>query len=322
MTHRGDGDLGPTDGFLSESPHVRSLRAFLQSKERHPVYAGHSYPKSPAALRVWVDALLNRVCPTVASLDPPSVVVAPHLDLIVEQQAYADAYAALRGAEPDRILLLGTGHEMTSGCFSLTHKSYVSPLGRMPCDREAVSALWEAGGELCEPHDLAHREEHALEFQLPFLQCVLARPDIPVVPLLCGSFYHWLPRVFSPADIPGMSAFLDVLRQLVTPRTLIVAGVDMAHIGRKFGHTQTGRALHTQTLAHDQRLLDALCAGDIQSFWLHNRAILDKFNVCGFSTLSVLMTAFPALRGRVVNHGFWFEDETESAVSFASVHLQ
>jgi len=295
---------------------------------RLPAHAGISYPEASGALGDWVDRILAAPDDGAQlglqwgrSPDGLAAVVAPHLDPRVETASYGDAYRSLRGIDPDRIILLGTGHEMRGGLFSLTYKSYYTPFGEMPTELDAVDLLLDAGHLVCSPHDLAHRTEHALEFQLPFLQRVLARPDVPVVPILCGSLHSWFQRAGRLEEIPHIGPFIEALRSLITPRTLVVAGVDLAHIGHKFGHDRTGRQLHRAANTHDQRLLEALCGGDARTFWKRNAATQDRYNICGFSSLSLLMAALPGLRGEVRRHGYWFEDETDSAVSFAAVHM-
>lgn len=299
--------------------------AYLNATSRPPAHAGISYPEEADALDVYLSDVLALASPNVGLTRNGSsirAVVAPHLDLRVEEEAYATTYQAIRGMEPDRIILLGTGHEITDGLFSLTHKDYTTPLGAMPCDREAVEALRDAGGDLCTAHDLAHRGEHALEFQVPFLQKVLARPDVPIVPILCGSFYSDLQEVKRASEVSGVPKFLDALRDLITDNTLVVAGVDFSHIGRKFGHDEPASAMIDTVREHDETLLEALCAHDAPGFWGEVQRTDNSYYVCGFSSLSVMMEVLPSCKGEVLRHDFWDEQETESAVSFASVLLR
>lgn len=311
------------DTYRVERVPVR--QAYLESSTRAPAHAGVSYPDDADELRRYLTEVLALASPRQEHKNNAGSivgVVSPHLDLRVEEEAYATTYEAVRGMDPERVILLGTGHDISDGLFSLTHKDYMTPLGAMPCDRDAMETLREAGGDLCSSHDLAHRNEHALEFQVPFLQEVLARPDTPIVPILCGSFYSNLQEAKRATDITGVSKFLDALRGLMTENTLVVAGVDLSHIGRKFGHDEPAVAMMDTVQAHDEVLLEALCAQDASGFWEEVQRTDNAYHVCGFSSLSVMMEVLPSYKGDVLRHDFWDEEETESAVSFASVVLR
>lgn len=312
------------EGERFQRVYSRQIAPFLASKQRPAAHAGVSYPSRRGELAPWVEGILapaEGVAPL--THDEVSVVVAPHLDLRVEQEAYGLAYAGLKGRDPKRVVLLGTGHEVSRGLFSLSEKSFETPLGEMPCDLDAISLLRDAGGALCAPDDWAHLSEHALEFQLPFLQQVLARPDVPIVPILCGSVFSWITQGSERLrDIPGMGAFLEALRALIDDDTLVVVGVDFAHIGPKFGHESNATDLYESAHAHDLRLLEALCEGDAAGFWKANQEVHDQYNVCGFSSLSLILEALPTLKGTLLRHDYWFEEETQSAVSFASLHMK
>jgi len=97
--------------------------------------------------------------------------------------------------------------------------------------------------------------------------------------------------------------------------------VDLSHIGKKFGHRLPGRAMLPDATRHDAVLLEALCRGDAKAFWFEGRRAMGHYNVCGFSTMSILMEILPGARGDVLCHKHWCEDETDSVVSFASAVL-
>lgn len=298
--------------------------AYIVSRSRPAAHAGFSYPEDREELEEYIERVLALSTWGAEALPPADsirAVVSPHLDLRVEEEAYAMSYRSIEGLDPDRVILLGTGHDIVEGLFCLTHKDYETPLGAMPCDRDAVSVLRSAAPEVCSPDDLPHREEHALEFQIPFLQTVLARSDTPIVPILCGSFRDALPHHSKPSDIPAVADFVDALRSLITERTLLVAGVDFSHIGQKFGHGVPASSMLESVRRHDRALLNALVAGSLRDFWHEVQSVDNSYHVCGFGSLCVLLEALPHCKGQVLRHDFWSEEETESAVSFASVLL-
>ena len=97
-----------------------------------------------------------------------------------------------------------------------------------------------------------------------------------------------------------------------------MAGVDLSHIGYKFGHGQPASVLIEQAKAHDQRLLEALSKGDVQGFWEESRRVEDRYHVCGLSALACLLELTEPAEGHILGYDFWQEEPTQSAVSFAA----
>lgn len=286
--------------------------------QRPPSHAGTAYPADRGALCDMIDGILRD-----APAPPPSegsirAVVAPHIDLSVGAPTYGRAYAALRGGAPRRVVVLGTGHAMGREVFALSSKQYVSPFGAFPIDSEAVGALQASGSPALASDDFAHRSEHSIEFQMLFLLRLLPA-DTPVVPLLCGSVSQWLPTVERFVDIPGVHPFLASLREVVDDQTLVVAGVDLSHVGPKFGHRSPASIKEGEFRRHDEALLAALCTGSPEGFWAEARRVQDGFNVCGLSALATLLEVLPGASGTLLDYRVWHEHATRSAVSFAAV---
>jgi hypothetical protein len=247
--------------------------------------------------------------------------VAPHIEIETGKGVYARAYRSVRGLSPETIILLGTGHNMEGGYFSLTDKDFVTPLGRVPTDRDTVAALRDAGGGAVADGDIAHRCEHSLEFQVIFLQHLFGY-GFSLVPVLCGSFHRDLLRGRRPMDIPEVSGLLGVLRDMVSQgasRTLCIAGVDFSHIGPKFGHREAAGALLPDARTCDQALIEAACRGDVMGFWAESKKVRDRTNVCGFSALASLLEIIGPARGALLDYEFWQDEPARSAVSYAAI---
>jgi hypothetical protein len=312
-----------SDRYRSEKESV--LKDYLRQELRTSSHGGVSYPAPPEELRVFLEAIVGS--PGAEEETPPGPeffgIVAPHIDLGIGRKVYGEAYRCIRSLRPRRVLLLGTGHSLADAHFSLTEKDYETPLGRVRTDKKAARMLKKAGGKSVSQYDIHHRSEHALEFQLLFLQHLFG-DSFTTVPILCGSFDRDLSRAKSPSGVPGVADLLTALRSLREEDpagTLVVAGVDFSHIGPKFGHRQTAASLLLEARAHDQVLIDALTAGDALAFWRESREVGDRYNVCGFSTLAVLLDAFPGIKGRLLDYEFWREEATQSAVSYAAIVL-
>jgi len=314
--------------LLLESDHFHSLRTklaeeFLKMDLRRAALAGQAYPAKRAELKTYLDALLasaGQIPP-----GPPGTrvlgLIAPHIDLESGKTLYARAYKTVKELAPKTIFLLGTGHSLEDALFSLTEKDFETPLGSARTDKKSVGSLKRAGKETVSASDFAHRREHSLEFQLLFLQHLFG-PDILIVPILFGSFQGYLSKSSRPSQVAGVRAFLDVLSGLIAGagrEGLVVAGVDFAHIGPKFGHNRSAASLLREAKEHDRVLLDACAERNTEDFWAESRRVKDEYNVCGFSTLACLLETLPPAKGRLLGYDVWMEEATDSAVSFAAM---
>lgn len=152
------------------------------SHVRPAAVAGRFYPADVDALRAVVERNLRGARST--GIAPKGLIV-PHAGYEFSGPVAAAAFAALRPLRNmiRRVILLGPAHRYPfSGLAATTARAFDTPLGTVPVDRTAVDdALTLPQVHLLEA---AHRDEHSLEVQLPFLQIVLAEFDI--APFLVG----------------------------------------------------------------------------------------------------------------------------------------
>jgi MEMO1 family protein len=315
--------------FVLDGPRYRAARAklaadYARRRVRGAALAGESYPARRDLLQRELDRILSGAPRPARASDasgPLAGLAAPHLDLKAGAPGYAAAYGVLAASAPDLVVLFGTGHSLDAAYLALTDKDFRTPLGLVRTDREIVADLRRAAGTAAAQDDLAHRREHSLEFQLLFLQHRLGR-SFALVPVLWGSFAKDLGRVARPAEIPGVADVLASLRETILRRgrkALVVAGVDLSHIGPKFGHDRSAATLRAGAEAHDRRLLEAAGRGDVEAFWAESRRVRDAYNVCGFSSLACLLEVLAPVSGRLLAYEMTMEEATGSAVSFAAL---
>ena len=301
----------------------RIVREFAASPERTAALAGNAYPADPSALAALLDRILSLPVPPAGRLPgPPCALASPHIDLRVAERTYAAAYRAIRGPAPSAVLLLGTGHSLGQTRYCLSAKTFTTPLGRVPADRDAVEHIRGNAKEALSPDDFAHRTEHSIEFPLLFLQRIFPMEKIPVLPVLCGQMEDLLGQVRSPLEAPGVAPFVEsVSSWLSAPPEgkLVVAGVDLSHVGPKFGDPHPGVSLEPAFRAFDREILDALEAGDPTALFQAGARVQNRYRICGFSALWTLLAVLPGVRGAVLDYEVWHEEPTRSAVSFASV---
>lgn len=302
---------------------ARIVAEFSAGLERKAALAGNSYPADAGELASLLDGILSLPFPSAERpAGPPCALVSPHIDLRAAERTYAAAFAAAGGLAPSAILLLGTGHRLGETRYCISAKTFVTPLGRVPADRYTVERIRAAGGEAVSPDDFPHRNEHSIELPLLFLQRTFEMEKVPILPVLCGQMEDLFGRVRSPLEAAGVASVVDALSEwLRAPPEgkLIVAGVDLSHVGPKFGDPHTGRSLEPAVRASDREVLDALAEGDADSFFRAGAKSRNRYRICGFSALWTLLAVAPAIRGTVLDYDIWHEEPTRSAVSFAAV---
>lgn len=316
--------------FLLDTERYRKARdkaymdfAALHSRPLH--HGGKSYPKDRQGFTDFMDDLFQ----SAEGAETPSfgsvrALIVPHIDLKIGNRAYVGGYSRIRGQDFNRVLLLCTGHYLGDYFFSLTEKDYETPLGPVRTDKESVKFLGKGMGKGLCPLDFPHQMEHSAEFQTLFLKYLFPDRDFMAVPVLCGSFGRVLPIASRASDVPGIRLFIDRLSALLAGgdgKWLVIAGVDLSHVGPKFGHDSPARYMDGQFREHDRILLNSLKEGDPVGFFHELKKVEDRYNVCGASPLSLLLELFEGEKTEVLEYDVWYDEPTMSAVSFASAAL-
>jgi len=310
--------------YLLDSPRYREARQeiisdFSAQKIRYSSHAGLSYPKQEEELHQRLETILSTQHVPPLPQGRITALVAPHIDLEAGKRVYSTAYQAIKGVRPERVIILGVGHSMTKEMLSLTTKTFDTPFGTIETDQKAVKELIRAGKNIFSEDDFAHRDEHSIEFQLIFLQHILRDVSFTIIPILCGSLIGYLPEYSRERYHSIGHDFLTTLADFIhDDTTIVIAGVDLSHVGPKFGHDMPASVIITESERHDKQLLHHLCALDADGFWSESERVKDRYNVCGFSALACLLEILPSSHGHLLGYEIFKEEPTRSAVSFAA----
>ncbi len=181
---------------------------------RAPAVAGIFYPASAYELQSDVEQYLARArVPRTAPR--PKALIAPHAGYAYSGPIAGSAFACLQNLhlEIKRVLLIGPSHRVAFRGLALScADAFNTPLGEVSVDQEANGMLLSL--DYVHMNDRAHRDEHALEVELPFLQCAL--DDFVIVPVVVGD-----------ADAHHVAATINKLWG--GPETLIVVSSDLSH---------------------------------------------------------------------------------------------
>jgi AmmeMemoRadiSam system protein B len=314
-------------GFLHDDVHTRMKRAqhdaFAQAPERLAAFAGAAYPAEVGALKATLAGWLDG---NAAPRDgrPLIGIAAPHVSPEGGASCYGSAYGSLGAEYANRtFVILGTSHYGEPERFGLTRKPFVTPLGRAVTDTALVDRLVAEGGPAVAMEDYCHAVEHSIEFQVVFLQHLFG-PEVKILPILCGPFARSVHEQTRPEDDAGVEKFLCALAALAASerdRLFWVLGIDLAHMGRRYGDAfavEAGEGQMVSVGAQDRARLQCLTAGDIDGFWADVQRDSDPLKWCGSAPLYAFLRAVPAARAEVLRYAQWNIDP-QSVVTFSAL---
>ena len=320
------------EGFL-DSPAFAARRARLEeafrgSPTRAAAHAGGAYAGDPDALRKQIDAFYagadgpGRPVP-LRGAPAPRGVMAPHIDFHRGGVTYGWAYRELAAADeaPDLFVILGTCHAGMADPFAVTLKPYDTPLGPAPVDREFVEALERRYRDDLLASEPAHRAEHSIEFQAVMLRHALGeqRP-FAIVPVLASYLHEAIWRRGEPEADARVPRFVDALVDTIASsrrRVCLVAGVDLAHVGPRFGDEAPNTRASLRRIEEDDRAMLAwVTAGDPAGFYGAVARDGDARRICGLSPIYTFLRALPGVPGRLERYSQW--PDPQGAVTFCA----
>lgn len=233
---------------------------------RNPAVAGSFYPGSSREL--------DRVVRSFTRDEPDRTaakgIVVPHAGYVYSGGVAGEVFS--RVEIPSRHLIFCPNHTgMGAEAAIVGRGSWRMPWGDVPIDEELASRLTGASPLLREDPS-AHREEHSLEVQLPFLHRF--RPDFRFVPVALGGL--------SLHDCRSLGeAAAAVLKEVADP-VLTIASSDMSHY-----------LADAEAREKDRKAIDAMLALDPDRLYRTVRA--ERISMCGVVPAAVVLFAVLAL---------------------------
>lgn len=207
---------------------------------RQPAVAGLFYDSDPPLLMQQVDEMLAPPPATASAMQQPRALIVPHAGYAYSGRTAACAYRQLHPWRDSirRVVLLGPAHRVYLEALALPAcQRFATPLGEVEIDPQLTETALQLPA-VC-VSDEAHRQEHSLEVQLPFLQRALDQ-------------FTLLPLVVGHCPATEVAAVVDKL--CTATDTLLVVSSDLSH----FHNYQQAQALDRRTcerlLQHDQAL--------------------------------------------------------------------
>lgn len=245
------------------------------AKIRRPTQAGSFYAGDAESLRIQIeDCFLHefgpRKLPEVNREGSRRIVglICPHAGYMFSGPVAANAYYALAtDGKPDTVVILGPNHTgYGSGLAVVAEGFWRTPLGDVEVDGE-TARLVVREARIVDVDELAHRFEHSVEVQLPFLQ------------YLYGSGFKFVPVCFQMQDLASVVEVGKALAAVLAGRNaVVIASSDLTHYEPQ-----------RTAVAKDMATLKAVEAMDVSQFY----SIIEGQDVtaCGYGPIAALITA-------------------------------
>ena len=180
---------------------------------RYPAVADRFYPGSPDDL--------SRVLAGLFPVKPVTkqkalAVVSPHAGYVYSGAVAAEVFSLVE--IPETVILLGPNHHGKGGPVAVSTTTWQMPMGDVPIDEE-IAARLQASLAVIKGDETAHRFEHSLEVQVPFLQAM--QKNLHIVPIVVSHISYALCLEIAETIAEVISASGKEI--------LVVASSDMTH---------------------------------------------------------------------------------------------
>lgn len=248
-------------------------------KVRHPCQAGAFYEGTAESLKKQIEKcflskLGPRKIPEVVKTGPRQVVglVCPHAGYMFSGPVAAHAYYKLAlDGKPDVVVLFGPNHTGYGSALALMNEGFWrTPLGDVEIDAESANQIVRESS-IIDVDDAAHRHEHSIEVQLPFLQ------------YLYGSEFKIVPICFLMQDLSSAREVGQaVAKVLAGKNAVIVASSDMTHYEpQKNAERKDKTAIEAIEAMNEAKLYSVIEA--------------NRISACGYGPIAALITAAKVL---------------------------
>jgi MEMO1 family protein len=207
---------------------------------RPPAFAGTWYPADRDELGRAVGEMLSTAKPVDGA---PIALIVPHAGYSFSGPVAAAGFAQLRNGDYDTAVIIAADHQepISSPIAVWPDGAFETPLGAVPVDASLAQALIAADPRI-KADRAAHRGEHPIEIELPFLQQVC--PRCSIVPILMGRDDDETVQVLARA----------LIRNLPGRKAVVIASSDLSHYPS-----------YSDAVAVDSATLSAIETGDPQT---------------------------------------------------------
>jgi AmmeMemoRadiSam system protein B len=278
---------------------------------RRPYVAGTFYEGNAESLKQQVEhCFLHKFgpqkMPEVNASGPRKLVglICPHAGYAYSGPVAANAYYELaQDGRPDTVVILGPNHTGYGSAIALMNEGFWrTPFGDVEIDGETANQI-VSETRLVDMDDSAHRFEHSIEVQLPFLQ------------YLYGSDFNFVPICFLMQDLQSaVEVGKALIEVLATKNAVVIASSDLTHYEPQAGAERKDIAALKAVQALDEKLLFSTIEEQ-------------NISACGYGPITALITFAKGLgvkEAKLLSHRTSGDiiNDYSSVVGYAAVSFQ
>ena len=242
-------------------------------------------------------------------------VVVPHAGYIYSGAIAAYSYQILAdNGFAEKFIILGPNHTgMGSGVSTMTEGTWETPLGEIPIDQNLAKQLTQG---IIDIDETAHKYEHSIEVQLPFLQYIAKNEKISFVPICMGL------QDYKTAEEIGK--IIPNAVQNTKGKTAIIASSDFSHVGFNYSsmpppEKRVDEYAKSQDSLAINKIKDMDAEGLIQTVYENN------ITMCGYGPVSAMIVACKILGGKkaeLLKYGTSYEvHPSSSCVGYGAIAI-
>ena len=274
---------------------------------REPAVAGRFYPDAGAELSKKINKYLDKAL--IEGLPgKPVAIISPHAGYQYSGTIAAYGYKTLKDYGYKRVIVLAPSHySRYRGASILDVEAYKTPLGLVRLNQGICNNLIN-NPPFFGTFKNAHKREHSLETQLPFLQTVL------------GDDFELIPVLISRLNNEEFDFIADKLRPLINEDTLIVVSSDFTHYGYGYDYVPFRKDVEANLRKLDYGAFERILALDFHGFFQYKRAT--GITACGFMPIALMMKLLPSdVQGKILQYDTSGNilGNFDSSVSYASI---
>lgn len=184
------------------------------NKIRTPAVAGLFYPASKSRLEDEIKIMFS-ISDSGITINNIFGLIVPHAGYVYSGRTASYAYNLLKNKKIETVIIISPSHREYFPGISIYDNAYETPLGIVEVNKKMIDELTENSKVIFKGIQ-GHRQEHAVEVQIPFLQVILK--DFKIVPLVMGDQGELF-----------VEELTDRLAAVVHDKTIIVASSDLSH---------------------------------------------------------------------------------------------
>lgn len=279
--------------------------------------AGSFYPGDRSSLQKIIEKYIEEAKRDIDFIDEGKNVgiLCPHAGYVYSGKTQAHSYYYMSSSPPETFVILGPNHTGLGLPVALMDKgSWETPFGEVKINEELASKIVENSG-FVGVDSAAHKYEHSIEVQLPFLQYI--KKDATFVPICMG--------------IQDKETAVEIGKAIAKSSKEplgVIASSDLVHYGSRFGYNPL-RGNKEETLSwikkNDMKILKMAENFDIDG--LYNFIDSKDYTTCGYGPLSAMLSCMMELgakKARILDYSNSFETSGDwsAVVGYGSVGIR